>query len=535
MIFRHEEAPLAWGLPQEFSSWQEKYRRWLKNPRPRKFDPDAADPSIELALWELALLYHLGIDGAPGESAKSKFNPVDIENWNLAELTSSDTDDWPAWQSWLDQIERPLVRTVYCASGDKGSGPDHLDAAIQRLVHWIQRSHDNDGWPHATLVQEWPMILAGIVRSVRLLRKLKRALPDPFQVLIESIPEKAVRLLRPDGSLMFGPSGASLRDESFRKRLVRMSNDRDIARLMKRCLPPTSPKRKPGRESIGFPEPADRTEWGGVAVMQEAWHWGAPKVGLTFDGGTSLLEISNEVTLCRGPLLPQIKLDGHKVELETDFAEICWHSDEEIDYLELEADLSDGSRLQRQLLLIRGDQTAAWLDTVMTDDPHDIEYTINLPVDPAIELQPESETTEHYLRSRSDGRYHALVIPLSLPEWKLDLRENRFEQSGRSLVLEQVARERRALTVALAFDLSPSRSVRPRTWRQLTVAEHLRPVEPDVAVAFRWQFEFQQWLVYRAQGRKGNRTFMGVNVTEDFYAGRFYSNGRAEHLLQIEE
>lgn len=547
LMFSNEEAPLAWGLPAEFSEWQRHYRSWLDNPRPRRTKENPREPSVECSLWQLAMLYHLGSSAPPNDRIANgqprSGNIATDDTKGIDELISGSSSDWPAscewpaWQSWLDQIERPFVRSIYQAPTDdhRESDANGTDAALQRMAHWIQRSHDNDGWPHAALVQEWPMILAGIARCARLLRKHKLPVDESFQVLMESIPEKAVRLLRPDGTLMFGPPGANLLDASFRKRLVRMADDRDIARLFKRCLPPSTSKRKPGRESVGFPEPADRTEWGGVAVMQDAWHWGAPKLGMTYDGGTSLLEISNQVTLCRGPFLPQIKVDRRKVELETDFAEICWHSDEEIDYLELEADLSDGSRLQRQLLLVRGDETAVWMDTVLADEPRDLELSIELPIDPDIELQPETETTEHYFRSRSDGRYQALVVPLSMSEWKTDLRQNRFEYAGDSLAIKQVARKSRAMTVAVAFDLSPSRSVRPRTWRQLTVAEHLQPVPSDVAVAFRWQFEFQQWLVYRVQGRKGNRTFMGVNVTEDFYCGRFYSNGRAEHLLQIEE
>ena len=90
------------------------------------------------------------------------------------------------------------------------------------------------------------------------------------------------------------------------------------------------------------------------------------------------------------------------------------------------------------------------------------------------------------------------------------------------------------LAASLLFDLKPKRSLKPRTWRSLTVAENLEIVPKDLAVAFRVQIGKQQWLFYRSLARTGNRTFLGENVVDEFYAGRIDLKGNVQSLAEVE-
>ena len=92
----------------------------------------------------------------------------------------------------------------------------------------------------------------------------------------------------------------------------------------------------------------------------------------------------------------------------------------------------------------------------------------------------------------------------------------------------------RGLFAGLLFDLNPARSIRPRTWRQLTVAESLEIVPRDLAVGLRVNIGLQQWVFYRVVAQSGNRTFLGENFNDDFFAGVFESDGSVRGIMMIE-
>ena len=90
-----------------------------------------------------------------------------------------------------------------------------------------------------------------------------------------------------------------------------------------------------------------------------------------------------------------------------------------------------------------------------------------------------------------------------------------------------------ALYAPLFVDLDPARKRKALTWRRLTVAENLRIVPADMAVAYRVQIGKQQWVFYRSFTTEGNRTFLGLNFTSEFLAARFDASGETETLIDI--
>ena len=95
--------------------------------------------------------------------------------------------------------------------------------------------------------------------------------------------------------------------------------------------------------------------------------------------------------------------------------EVCWHSDDDVDYLELETKWNGSWRLQRQILLAREDHFLWLADAVTGPDVASLDYRSVLPLTPGIEFRPEQETREGFLA------YHrrvARVLPLASPEWR---------------------------------------------------------------------------------------------------------------------
>src|SRR5690606_35881697 len=127
----------------------------------------------------------------------------------------------------------------------------------------------------------------------------------------------------------------------------------------------------------------------------------------------------------------------------------------------------------------------------------------------------------------------ARVLPLALPEWRIDPRVGRlFADEGR-LVLEQEAAGSCTM-LPLFLDLDRARRKQEVTWRQLTVAEE-RKVQPrDVAVGFRAQVGYEQWLFYRSLMPPASRTVLGQHLICEFFCGRFTIAGETEQLIAVE-
>ncbi len=92
----------------------------------------------------------------------------------------------------------------------------------------------------------------------------------------------------------------------------------------------------------------------------------------------------------------------------------------------------------------------------------------------------------------------------------------------------------KTLYAPLFVDLDPANSVKPRTWRKLTVAETLEIVDDDVARAYRVRVGRQQWVLYKSFQNIASRTFLGQNYKCDLVLGRFEKDGNMQELLSLE-
>jgi hypothetical protein len=239
---------------------------------------------------------------------------------------------------------------------------------------------------------------------------------------------------------------------------------------------------------------------------------------------------AGDALLWSGACNPNVSLDGQRSPLESDWEQICWESDEDMDYLELEVDLCAGWRVQRHLLLARADRLLFLADAVLGQRRAKIDYGLRLPLAGAANFVPAKETHEGAIESKQ-RRFS--ILPLALPEWRRAPSAGRLAQVAGSVELSLSA-QGSGLFAPLLVDLDSSRSRKPLTWRRLTVAESRQIQPPDVAVGHRAQLGRQQWLVYRSLAARGNRTLLGHNTAYEFVLARFLRTGRVEPLLQIE-
>lgn len=223
--------------------------------------------------------------------------------------------------------------------------------------------------------------------------------------------------------------------------------------------------------------------------------------------------------------------DGKPVERAGEWEQLCWETGKRYDFLELGLALTCGLHIERQILFGREDRVLYLADLVFSDDgsKRRIEHSTSLPLAIGSHWSPEADTRDGTL---SGDRFHAAVLPLGLREWRSDPRSGSLiEQSGQLTLAQAV--QGSALCCPLFIDLDRKRSAKERTWRQLSVAELMELMSPDVAVGYRAQSGKDQWLIYRSLGAPGNRSLLGHNVAGEFCAGRFV-DGKFKEWIEIE-
>ncbi|MCH2182785.1 MAG: hypothetical protein MK108_12335 [Mariniblastus sp.] len=528
-----EESPLNWGrsVGSEFGPLAEKRRAG-----PYSTAEKSADwcERIEIGLQraDIPAAYQL-LERVWQASSPDGSDLPDWGDWRVR-LLSSKADQEPAEESSPEQvlffqlaaIELPLT---WAAAFPWSQADREVRLAIERMSELVQLVLDGDGMPGSGVIPVFAPLLASWARSYRLFRKLGFEIDSEGAEVLESLVQQVLRFLSPEGSLMLAGPEISTMGDDFWKFILKMSSDPIDKHLAKYCFPPVGRDKLSRRE---LPQTSSCSEWGELAVLQSYWKAGLPKLAVDFSCGQNRVELASQVTLLAGDLTPQISLNGQVALNRGDCVAVCWHQDEEVDYLEIEFDMSAGIAVQRQYILVREDQILVVLDSVKSETAGRIDYECTVPLAPGITALGESETAEVYLRSGRE--IESLVVPLGLSEWKVDRHEGTLGVHPDELKLHQSI-DGSGLCASLLFDLNRRRSVRPRTWRRLHVMEKLELVNRDRAVAYRVQLDQQQWVIYRSIAENGNRTFLGENFSNDFFMGRFFRNGTVEDLIQVEQ
>lgn len=286
------------------------------------------------------------------------------------------------------------------------------------------------------------------------------------------------------------------------------------------------------------PTPATHSPDARRALLRRTWQ--PPFDALQVDYSRPDLHIeltASDRSLLSGVWPFETTIDGRPLSAAGPWEEVCWHSDQEVDYLELERPLSGSWKLQRQMALARKDQFLYLADAVMGGEAlpesakAEIRHTFQLPLAAGLTLDLAAETRDVKL---VQGRKRvARMLPTALPEWRAELCPGCLACESGNLKLHH-AGEGRNLYSPLWLDLSPNRLRRDCTWRRLTVGQDLEVQPRDVAAAYRIQCGKEQWLVYRTLAPKASRTVLGQNYALDFVLCRFLPTGKTEDILELE-
>ncbi|HUT10203.1 MAG TPA: hypothetical protein VMY42_06880 [Thermoguttaceae bacterium] len=407
----------------------------------------------------------------------------------------------------------------------KSSARRVLSAGIVDLL-------DGQGLPHGEQLGLLRPLLACWTRCRALGERIKGGcFTVPAAEQYEWLLRQSLRLARHDGSQVFSDGSPGEFDGDLLRAALRFSQDDDDRQIAELVLPggKKSPKKRVHRQAL--PEAATHSPWAGVTMLRTDWSRSAERLTVVYAGKAMRVELScGKDVLWSGPWELDLRVDGRPVEPVSDWEEVCWVSDEDVDYLELEIALSGDLRVQRQMLLAHEDRFLFLADAVLADRSVTLEYRTCLPLRKRVSWRQSEESREGLLVA---GKRRASVLPLALPEWKADRRTGELLRTDAGLELRQLF-EGRGLYAPLFLDLDRRRHTRPLTWRRLTVAESLQVQPDDVAVGYRVAVDEEQWLIYRSLTERANRTLLGHNLSTEMLVARFDRTGEVEPLVEVE-
>jgi len=354
---------------------------------------------------------------------------------------------------------------------------------------------------------------------------------NPAQYQYEWFVRHALRMTRCDGSQVLGSGSAAAWCTELFEAALGQGGDHDDHGIAALVLPRAAKKQGKHASLSSLPEAPTESQWAQTAVLQTDWAPKSPRVAVVYNDHRVRIELNNDGhVLWSGDWRYDIHFDGRPLEPAGAWDQVCWVSDDDVDYLELEIDLAGGHRLQRHILLAREDRFLMLGDSLLLGQPGRIAYRGSLPLGHGVAFDAAEETHEGLLVA---GRHLVPVLPLALPEWRTGRPIGSLAADGGVLELNQ-STEGSAMFAPLFLDLRQNRITRPTTWRQLTIAQDREIVPADIAAGFRVAIGKKQWLIYRSLARRANRTLLGHNLSTEMLAGRFTRKGEVEPLLEIE-
>lgn len=453
-------------------------------------------------------------------------------------------------------------------------------STVSRLRTELLESTDETGLPHAELLSRLPQWLSLMLRATQAgVESASLLWTGRSRRRFERLLKQVLNWRRDDGRIVWpvaadDPAERTLPKSSRHRKSAALEQSvlavarefnlipRDVAKPRRRRKAATnatvSPPIRPALQS-------DAAEWTWlrsdrsrrsdsiVVTHHEAW----PHIEFSALG----------YDLLRGAWPIDVRFDSQPVAVSGRWECVCWNSDSQADYLELQLELGRIT-IERQVLLSRSEHFAFVADVVRFPEPGLIDFTTTLPLAPNVRATPDRFTRE--LRLLSSG-LRVRVFPLALPQSRVigtagklevescgrDVGEDivRFSrnsskpdaqakpdrtppslarQASIALRLHQIAYGR-AIYAPLLFDWSPKRNRVAADWRTLTVTEELECVRLDIAAGHRLRLGDRQWLVYHSLSKSPEpRAVLGHQTRNETVIGWFTPSGDVRPIMTVE-
>lgn len=419
---------------------------------------------------------------------------------------------------------------------------DHLEALT-----------DRDGTPHARALHRLPLTLAVFVRS----QAVGQLCGEPLfgkrtAARFADLTTQSAAMARADGRLALSngasfATGSLLRTAALVARLPRSApSSRRLLSLGDDGAGAASPETlqlarqsqlKRARQRNGDALPSSQSDWAELMCMRNNWLAGGDACIMAYHSQRPQLNVTAfERLLIDGEWSLEINVDGTPIAVAAAWSCVCWFSDDDADYIELQQQTEAGVTLLRQVLLSRTDHWLLLADNVQLDaqrhrEDAALQVISRVPLARDVQLKDNRWTRELAVRT---AEVKARVYPLALAQERVDKADGALTISGQELLLEQSG-VGRGLFVPLVIDWSPDRQRGEAQWRPVTVAEDGRALPRAIACGQRLRIGKHQWLFYRSQrpGETG-RSVLGHHTPHETVIAEFSSQGEVEPIVLVE-
>lgn len=420
----------------------------------------------------------------------------------------------------------------------KGAGK-LLKAGQRFLVRAVTFNCDGDGTPHARLLHRLPLWLAPSVRSLEWSQLFGQPLWDPESAqLFESVVETVIPFCRPDAKMAL-TNGSSrhivelLQAAVHNVEIERNAPQRKYLKAVAQAAVNKTKASTRGRRADIDLMPVAQSDWSEMACMRTDWSLSAGMLVVTHHGPVPELELSiGGRPILSGEWQIELSVDGQKIDVPDEWTSVCWNSDADGDYLELQLELENGLRIDRQLMLARNDSFALLADAVCGSTGQRIEYTSRLPLATDISHESDLETRECRL---TDGRTPlARIFPLALPQDRVQSTAGGFGPYASNLILKQVTAGP-GIYAPQVIEWNSDFRKDDADWRTLTVTEAGNILTPGHAAGHRLRIGKQQFLFYRSlRETDASRAVLGHHTQHETVIGRFDKKGNVDPILLVE-
>ena len=426
----------------------------------------------------------------------------------------------------IRSIELPLVLAARLPDIPMSCNLSGL--AIERFEFSLRTHVSAAGFLDAKVIDQTALVVASWARNRILMETLgldfsSEEADDDFDAFVQQL----AALLYDNREMMFATESQKM-SKQFLATLHHYCRDSMTQRKLQSLFDPDFIGQT---LSVGFEETGVCCETANIAILRDYWMPKARKLAVRFGNKLCDFEMSHgSKRLFSGSIDTSITIDETDCQQTSGWEVVCWHQDSDVEFLELEAQFEDAT-LQRHFLWARDDQFCLMGDTLQVPSESNLVHQFRLPLAEQMEPMQEIQNTEIYLCK--SGRIESLVLPLHETEWITKTNRENWQVDNHSLSSRH-SDSGLTLYHPIWIDLDRKRSQKPRTWRQLTVAEHLETCPSSEATAFRVRVGKQQWLIYRSMKNPANRTFLGQNHACEFFVGRFDKDGEVVELLTVE-
>ena len=432
----------------------------------------------------------------------------------------------------------------------------------QSLRNELIELTDGDGTPAVSLLAHFPQWLSSLTRSVEVGGIFSESLLDGESLLrFEDVLTKAVMLLDRDGNMLISTDGRSL--TSKRNESTASIATPTVAMLLRASELVGLNETSLAAESLRFREfvarhgssdkfksdtfaespderpivtdsdlPALQSDWADWACMRNWWHSDANTAIVVHNSPKVELEISLfGVPVFGGEWELSVQLDGKPLAIDQDWKCICWTSDPDMDYMELQIEWPEGPMLCRQVMLSRKDHFLVIADAVSRAGGQRVDLQSTFPLRRGVKAKADMPTREVRVTA---GDVKARCFPVALPDDRLLSTVGSFDADTNAIKLTQ-ASSSEGLYAPIVIDWSPKRAVREAEWRTLTVTEDRRKLTPWEAAGHRLRLGDLHLVLFRSlDGSTESRSVLGLHTDKESVIAQFNNKGYVLPIVSVE-